>query len=64
MREIDEVIEQYGGWPGAFAQRDAEAWETADTDNVVLLPRPTSAVFAHQAAPLPMQKVAEPEAQL
>ena len=63
MQEIDEVIEQYGGWPGAFAQRDAEARETADTENVVPLPHPKSAMFAHQAAPLPLQKVAEPEAQ-
>jgi Type ISP C-terminal specificity domain len=63
MREIDEVIEQYGGWPGAFAQVDATARGTADTDNVVPLPHPKSAVFAHQAAPLPLQKVAEPEAQ-
>ena len=62
MKEIDEVIEQHGGWPGAFAQRDAEARETADSDNVVPLPHPKSAIFAHQAAPLPLQKVAEPEA--
>ena len=25
MQEIDEVIEQYGGWPGAFQAGDAEA---------------------------------------
>jgi predicted helicase len=63
MQEIDEVIEQYGGWPGAFAQAEAEARETADTDNVVPLSHLKSAVFAHQAAPLPLQKAAEPEAQ-
>ena len=63
MRQIDEVIEQHGGWPGAFAQRDAEARETADTDNVVPLPRPKPPMFARQAGPLPLQKVAEPEAQ-
>jgi hypothetical protein len=63
MQEIDEVIEQHGGWPGAFAQEDAKERETAKTDNVVPLPHPKSAVFAHQAAPLPLPKVAEPEAQ-
>jgi hypothetical protein len=63
MQEIDEVIEEHGGWPGAFAQEEAKARETADTDNVVPLPHPKSAVFAHQAAPLPLQNVAEPEAQ-
>jgi hypothetical protein len=63
MQEIDEVIEQSGGWPGAFAQGEARAKETADTNNVVPLPLPKSAVFAHQAAPLALQKVAETEAQ-
>jgi Type ISP C-terminal specificity domain len=61
MREIDEVIEEHGGWPGAFAQGD-EARETADAENVVSLPLPKSAVFTHQALPPPLQKVAEPEA--
>jgi hypothetical protein len=36
MREIDEVIEQHGGWPGAFAQGDANprerVREAADAD--------------------------------
>src|ERR1700730_7282806 len=59
MQEIDEVIEEHGGWPGAFAQGDAETRENVDIDNVVPLPHPKSAVFAHQAAPLPSQKVAE-----
>jgi hypothetical protein len=63
MQEIDELIEQHGGWPGAFAQGEAKTRETVDTDNVVPLPHPKSTVFAHQAAPLPLQKVAEPEAQ-
>lgn len=63
MREIDEVIEQYGGWPAAFAQRDAKATESVSTDNVVPLSHPKLAVFAQQAAPLPLQKAAEPEAQ-
>jgi hypothetical protein len=39
MREIDEVIEQHGGWPGAFAQGEAKPQEarreTADADSVV-----------------------------
>jgi hypothetical protein len=62
MREIDEVIEQHGGWPGAFVQGDAIATETANADNVVPLPHPKSAVFAPQTAPLPLQKVPESEA--
>ena len=36
--EIDEVIEQHGGWPGAFAQGEAKPQEpvreAADADNV------------------------------
>src|SRR5205807_7965043 len=46
MKEIDEVIEEHGGWPGAFAQGDTKARETADTDNVVPLPHPKSAPSA------------------
>jgi hypothetical protein len=63
MQEIDEVIEQYGGWPGAFAQGDAETGETADSNNVVPLLHPKPPVFVHQSAPITLQKVAEPEAQ-
>ena len=62
MQEIDEVIEQHGGWPGAFAQGGAKERGIPDTDNVVPLPHPKSAMFAHHPAPLPLQKVAEPEA--
>jgi predicted helicase len=59
MREIDEVIEQHGGWPGAFAQ--GHATETANTDNVVPLPDPKPIPSAYEPAPAPLRKVAEPE---
>jgi hypothetical protein len=62
MREIDGVIEQHGGWPGAFTQRDTEATAPAGADNVVPLPLPGSAAFAEPSAALPLRKVAEPEA--
>jgi predicted helicase len=41
MREIDEVIEQHGGWPGAFGQGEPKprepASEPAKADNLVPL---------------------------
>jgi Type ISP C-terminal specificity domain len=33
MREIDDVIERHGGWPGAFAEREEKA---RPTDKVYL----------------------------
>jgi hypothetical protein len=41
MLEIDEVIEQHGGWPGAFGQGEAKPQESASepgkADNLVPL---------------------------
>ncbi|HEX3523003.1 MAG TPA: hypothetical protein VHT52_13055 [Stellaceae bacterium] len=34
MQEVDEVIEQYGGWPGAFAEPKEKAMVT---DQVALI---------------------------
>lgn len=39
MKEIDEVIEQHGGWPGAF-QADETPATAAQADNVVRLHEP------------------------
>jgi uncharacterized protein len=61
MQEIDEVIEQHGGWPDAFVQRDIEANAAEEADNVVPLPRPQSLAFAEPVAPL-LRQAAEPEA--
>jgi hypothetical protein len=60
MQEIDDVIEQHGGWPAAFAQGDAKASEDAAADNVLPLRRPSTSAFAHHPAP-PVQEAAEPE---
>jgi hypothetical protein len=66
MREIDEVIEQHGGWPGAFAQGGANAQEpvsdTAESDNVVPPSPPTAASPVSQADLLPPLRAVEPEA--
>lgn len=40
MKEIDEVIERHGGWPGAFQTRDT-SMVSAAPDNVVRLRKPS-----------------------
>jgi hypothetical protein len=66
MKEIDDVIEKHGGWPGAFAQGDGAAegavTETEDTSNVVPLAHPKSMAVEYQTAPSQLLKAAEPEA--
>ncbi|MDI4235560.1 hypothetical protein OZ411_22390 [Bradyrhizobium sp. Arg237L] len=57
MEEIDEAIEQYGGWPGAFASDD-EVGTHEVSGGVVSV----SAPGAYQAAPSDRLKAAEPEA--
>ena len=39
MREIDEVIEQYGGWPGAFQMK---SYGTEETDETLMAAEPES----------------------
>lgn len=61
MREIDEVIEQYGGWPGAFALRAGDiAPAESDTDSE--LAPPTSDTPAPRGDQLRLANAAEPEA--
>jgi hypothetical protein len=66
MKEVDDVIEKHGGWPGAFAQGDGSArgtvMEIGDGGSVVDLAHPNSTVAAYQAAPSQLLKAAEPEA--
>jgi hypothetical protein len=60
MREIDEVIEQHGGWPNAFTQGQFDASEAAHANNVLTVRPASTSAFAHNA-PSSLQQAAEPE---
>ena len=64
MKEVDDVIEKHGGWPGAFTQGDGTAQDvgvkTDDSDSVEALVHPMSAA-TYQMAPSQLLKAAEPE---
>jgi hypothetical protein len=56
MKEIDEVIEQHGGWPGAFQASEGTA--IADAAGPGVLPIKRAAERYHVSKP-PVRKVAE-----
>jgi hypothetical protein len=70
MKEIDEVIERHGGWPGAFASTDRAAGEaaTAEPDSsadLIAIPTPHRAVVPSRGRSEPVTtllKTAEPPA--
>ncbi len=55
MREVDEVIEEHGGWPSAFARGDG----TTEDATVVPLPHPKSTAATYRPAPSKLLKAAE-----
>ncbi|MBR1255191.1 hypothetical protein JQ634_15960 [Bradyrhizobium sp. AUGA SZCCT0240] len=67
MTEIDDVIEEHGGWPDAFAQGKSTghgvAAETEDTGSVSLM-HPKSAAATYQMPPTRLLEAAEPEPRL
>jgi len=66
MKEINDVIEEHGGWPGAFAQGEeallGSAMETKAVGSVPPLEHPNSIAASYQAASPQLLKAAEPEA--
>jgi hypothetical protein len=66
MKKIDEIIDAYGGWPGAFAQSDGTAqgvaMEIEDAANVIPLAHPKSTTATYQTTSPQLLKAAEPEA--
>jgi hypothetical protein len=66
MKEIDEVIEQHGGWPGAFQTQAAEAVTDVEADaapdNVVPIRKRTTtqAPLQYEITEMPMPKAAQP----
>jgi hypothetical protein len=66
MKEIDEVIDAHGGWPGAFAQGNGAALGLAiksrDAEKLAPLAHPKAAPGAYQTNPFPVLEAAEPEA--
>jgi hypothetical protein len=64
-KEIDELIEAHGGWPGAFAQGDrtahAVAMETEDAGSVAPLLHPMAAAATYQTTSLRPLKASEPK---
>lgn len=64
MKEVDDVIEKHGGWPGAFAQGDETAQGAITASSVVPLVHPKAEGAAYQTALPQLLKAAEPEAPL
>jgi hypothetical protein len=66
MKEVDDVIEGHGGWPGAFAQSDemakGAATEIEHAGNVVPLVHAKSTAALYRTTPPQLLKAAEPEA--
>jgi predicted helicase len=66
MKEVDDVIEKHGGWPGAFTQDDGTAqgavMEAEDAGNLVPLIHPKSTAAAYRPASSQLLEAAEPEA--
>ena len=50
MQEIDEVIDQHGGWPGAFATGGAASADVASSSDDPLVDKPTVAPAESAAA--------------
>lgn len=67
MKEIDEVIEQHGGWPGAFASSSTSAPNFADKDQasagnaVPISGEEPPQVELYEIETSSMSKVAEPQ---
>ncbi len=62
MKKIDEVVDAYGGWPRAFAQRDGGTATEGHAANVMTLQRPSSAVAEYWRPPSELLKAAEVDA--
>jgi hypothetical protein len=62
MKEIDEVIEQHGGWPGAFATTDRAAGQTAETDSsaeIIAIPTSRRTAVPSRSGPEPVTTLLE-----
>jgi Type ISP C-terminal specificity domain len=63
MQEIDVVIEQHGGWPGAFVKGDKVQAARSEASAVVTPMLPAEGRHhEYQTAAQPLRKVAEPKA--
>ncbi|ODM71375.1 hypothetical protein A6X20_30315 [Bradyrhizobium elkanii] len=62
MEKIDEIVDAFGGWPGAFAQPEGGRIIEENTANVMSLQRPLSADAMYQKSSLRLMKVAESDA--
>jgi hypothetical protein len=66
MKEVDDVIEEHGGWPGAFTQGDGTTVGAIvgaeEAGKLVPLRHPKSMAASYQTTPPQLLKAAEPEA--